>query len=380
MDWRFSEEQSILKKVAHDFLLARGFTDLAREMEGDEKGYSPQIWQEIAEMGWMGIVFPEEFGGSGMSFLDLAVLLEEMGRACFPGPFFSTVILGGLPILDAGTKEQKEEYLPGIANGKLIFTLALTEASGGYDAGSIEVDATDDGDAYIINGKKLFVPDANVADTMICAARTSETPVSEQGITLFIVEAKSPGIGVTGLKTISKNKLCEVVFDQVRVPKRNALGGLNQGWNTVQKIIQWVSVAKCCEMVGGMQRVMDLTVEYAKIRAQFGALIGTFQAVQHHCANMLVDMDCSKAITYEAAWRLSKGLPCTKEASMAKAWVSEAYKRVVTLGTQVHGGTAIIDEHDMTLYFRRAKSAELAFGDARFHRQTVAQNLGFRIP
>ena len=379
MDWRLTEEQSILKKAARDFISDRKFTEYAREMEDDELGYAPQVWKEIAELGWLGIIFPERYGGSEMNFLDLAILLEEMGRGCFPGPFVSTVILGGMPIMESGTEEQKRAYLPMIARGEAIFTLALTERSGSYDARSIEVTAGDEGNAYVINGTKLFVPDAHAADYMICAARTGDRPPLENGITLFIVDAKSPDISITPLKTIARNKLCEVMFDGLMVPKENILGGVNEGWKVVQKIIEWASVAKCCEMLGGMRRVLDLTVGHTKIREQFGALIGTFQAIQHHCANMLVDLDCSMTITYEAAWRLSQGLPCTKEAAMAKAFVSKAYNRVVTLGTQVHGGTGIIDVHDMTLYFRRAKSAELAFGDARYHRKTVAQRLGFRI-
>ena len=379
MDWGLSEEQEIVKKVARDFLVEKCSKELVREMEEDEKGYSLQMWQEMAGLGWMGIVFPENYGGSDMSFLELSVLLEEMGRACLPGPFFSTVILGGLPILDVGTDEQKQQYLSKIASGRAIFTLALTEASARYDVSSIEVKATADNNAYIIDGTKLFVPDAHIADYMLCVARTSETAKAEDGITIFIVDAKSPGISCTVLKTIANDKLCEVVFDQVRVPKENILGELDGGWSEVQKIIERAAVAKCCEMVGGMQQVVEMTVEYAKLRVQFGAPIGSFQAIQHHCVNMLMDVDSSKAITYEAAWRLTKGLPCTREAAMAKAFVSDAYRRVVILGTQAHGGVGIMEEHDMQLYFRRAKAGELAFGDARFHRKTVAHRLGSEV-
>ena len=378
MDLVLAEEQEMLKKAAHDFLVDKCPKTLVREMEEDEKGYSPQLWQEMAELGWIGLVFPENYGGGDMSFLDLSVLLEETGRACLPGPFFSTVILGGLPILDVGSDEQKQEYLPKIASGKAIFTMALTEPSAGYDAASVKVQATADNDGYIINGTKLFVPDAHIADYMLCVARTSDTAKAEDGITIFIVDAKSPGISCTVLKTIAKDKQCEVVFDQVKVPKENILGKLNEGWGEVQKIIERTAVAKCCEMVGGMQAVLDMTVEYAKQRVQFDVAIGTFQAIQHHCANILIDVDSSKVITYEAAWRLSNGLPGSREAAMAKAWVSDAYRRIVTLATQAHGGTGIIEDHDMPLYFRRAKAGELAFGDTRLHRKTVAHELGLK--
>jgi len=377
VDFSLSEEQEMLKKVARDFLTDKCPKKLVREMEKDEKGYPPELWQEIAGLGWMGLIFPEKYGGSDMTFADLAVLLEEMGRACLPGPFFSTVILGGLSILGAGSDKQKEEYLPKIAGGQAIFTLALTEPSAGYDAASIQVKASADDDAYIINGTKLFVPDAHIADYLLCVARTSDTARAEDGITIFIVDARSPGITCTVLETIAHNKLCEVVFDQVKVPGENILGKLNEGWSQVQRIIERAALAKCCEMVGGMQAVLEMTVEYAKQRVQFGVPIGSFQAIQHHCANILSDLDSSKIITYEAAWRLDKGLPCTTETAMAKAWVSDAYKRIVSVATQVHGGAGIIEDHDMPLYFRRAKDAELAFGDARFHRKTVADELGF---
>jgi len=379
LDVRLSEEQEILRKAARDFLTEKCPKKLVRELEKDEKGYSTQLWREVADLGWMGLVFPENYGGSGMSFLDLAVLLEEMGRACFPGPFFSTMILGGLAILDAGSDEQKQKYLPGIASGKSIFTLALTEVSGKYDAASVKVKATADKNAYVINGTKLFVPDANVADYILCVTRTDDKAKVENGITVFIVDARSPGISTTVLETVARDKQCEVTFKQVKVPRENILGKLNQGWSGIQKTIERAAIAKCCEMVGGMQAVLDMTVPYVKQRIQFDVPIGVFQAIQHHCVNMLVDVESSRVIAYEAAWKLSNGLPYSREAAMAKAWVSDAYQRVVALGTQSHGGVSIMEDHDLPLYYRRAKAAELAFGDARFHRKTVARKLGFAV-
>lgn len=380
MDPRLSEEQEILRKSARDFLTEKCPKTLVREMEEDEKGYSPQLWKEIADLGWMGLAFPEEYGGGGMSFLDLAVLLEEMGRVLFPGPFFSTVMLGGLPILDIGIDRQKEKYLPDIISGKTIFTMALTEASGKYDAASVKTKATADNNDYIINGTKLFIPDASVADYFLCVARTDDkAKKAEDGITIFIVDARSPGISKTVLDTIARDKQCEVVFDNVKVPGENILGKLNQGWGEVQKIIERAAIAKCCEMLGGMQVVLDVTVAYVKERVQFDVPVGVFQAVQHHCVYMLVEVEGSRAAAYDAAWRISTGRPYSSEAAITKAWVSDAYQRVVALGTQAHGGVSIIEDHDMPLYFRRAKAAELMFGDARFHRKTVARNLGFKV-
>ncbi len=375
MDLEFTEEQEMLRKFARDFMVDKCPKEYVREMEEDEKGYSPDVWREMAELGWMGLVFPEKYGGQDMSFFDLTVLLEEMGRACMPGPFFSTVVLGGMTILDVGSEEQKQKFLPQIAEGKMAIALALTEPAGTYTPAGISVTAVADGDDYVINGTKLFVSDANVADYLICVARTKDG-ASEDGITLFLVDAKSQGISYTMLKTIASDKQAEVVFDNVRVPKKNMLGELDKGWAEVAKIIDRAAAGKCAEMIGGAQQVLEMTVQYAKDRVQFGRPIGSFQAIQHHCANMATDVDGSKFITYEAAWMLSEGLPCAKEIAMAKAWVSEAYRRVVTLGHQVHGAIGFTKDHDMQLYFRRAKAAELAFGDADFHRETVAVEMG----
>jgi len=362
--------------MARDFLTGKCPKTLVREMEEDEEGYSPELWREMAELGWMGMVFPEEYGGSGMSFLDLSVLLEEMGRACLPGPFFSTVVLGGLSILAAGNEEQKQKYLPQIASGELIFTLALTEASAQYDADSITVKATADNDTYIINGTKLFVPDAHIADYLLCVARTNEQAEAENGITIFIVDATSPGISCTPLKTMAGDKQYEVVFDQVRVAKDNILGQLDQGWKVVRKVIEQAAVAKCCEMLGGMQRVLEMTVDYAKERRQFDRPIGSFQVIQHYCANMVTDVDGSRFSTYQAAWRISEGLPCAKEVAIAKAWMGEAYGRVITLAHQIHGAIGCTIDHDLQFYTRRGKTAELTFGDGDFYREIVAQEMG----
>jgi len=376
MDLAFSEEQEMLKKMARDFLTDKFPKTAVKEIEESELGYSPEIWKEMAELGWMGLVFPEEYGGAEMTFLDLAMLLEEMGRACLPGPYFSTVVLGGLPILDAGSEEQKQEYLPKIASGEAIFTLALTESSASYSADGIEVEATADKDTYILNGTKLFVPDANVADYMLVVARTDKKAKAEDGITIFIVDNKSPGISCTVLKTIANDKLCEVVFNQVSVPKENILGQLNQGWGEVKKIIERAAVGKCCEMVGCIQQALDITVDYAKERKQFGRPIGSFQVIQHYCADMITDVEGTRLSAYQTAWLVSKGLPCTQEVAIAKAWADEACQRVMALAHQIHGAIGVTIDHDLQYYTRRAKAAEVTFGDASFYREVVAQEMG----
>ena len=372
MDLGLSEAQQMLQSSAREFLEAECPSTYVRAMEQDERGYTAEMWQKLAEQGWPGLIVPEQYGGVGMSFADLAILLEEMGRALLPGPFFSTVVLGGMTIMEAGSEEQKQELLPLIAEGQIILTLALNEPSARWDATGVETTATANGDSYVINGTKLFVSNANVSDHLIVAARTGD---AEKDITLFIVRADADGVSQTLLKTIASDRQSEVVFDNVTVPSSSMLGAINSGWTAIEKVLQWAAVGKCAEMSGGGQKVLEMTVEYVKQRVQFGRPIGSFQAVQHHCANMATDVEGSRYITNQAAWRLSEGLPADREVAMAKAWVSDAYRRVCALGHQCHGAIGFSKEHDMQLYSRRAKGAELAFGDSEFHLETVARSI-----
>ena len=373
MKFTLTEEQEMLRKTARDFLAEKCSKKLVKQMEESEAGYSRELWQEMAELGWMGLAFPGTYGGGDMSFLDLALLLEEMGRACLPGPFLSTVVLGGLSILDIGSEEQKQEYLPKLIRGEKIFTLALTEPGyHNYDISSAAVEAIRDDASYVISGTKLFVPDANVADYLLCVARTKP----KTGITIFLADAKSPRIKYNVLKTMAGDKLCEVVFDRVSVPKASILGRLNQGPSAVEKMMQRGAVGKCCEMVGAIQRVLEMTVDYAKERKQFDRPIGSFQVIQHYCADMATDVDGARFSTYQAAWMLSEGLPCTKEVAVAKAWVGQACQRIFALAHQIHGAIGVTIEHDLHYYTRRAKAAELAFGDTDFHREVVAREMG----
>ncbi len=374
MDFELSEDQKMLRKTARDFLANECTKAYVRQMELDGKGYSPDMWHKMADLGWMGLPFPEQCGGWGGSFLDLTVLMEEMGRACLPGPFLASVVLGGLTILQAGSDSQKEQYLSGIAGGE-VFTLAVTEPDGRYDAASIQTTARAQGDHYVITGTKFYVPDAHVADHLVVAARTGQG-AGEDGISLFIVDAPSQGMKLTPLKTIASDKQCEVVFDKVQVPKANLLGELNKGWPVIQRTLQLAAVAKCAEMVGAAQQVLEMSTAYAKERVQFDKRIGTFQAIQHHCSNMLVDLDGMRMLTYEAAWLLSAGLPAGKEVAMAKAWVSEAIVRVARLGHQVHGGVGYTIDHDLQLYYRRGRAAASFFGDANYQREMIASQLG----
>jgi alkylation response protein AidB-like acyl-CoA dehydrogenase len=376
MDFTFTKDQQLLRQSVREFLTKECETTFVKEMEEDDKGFTPKLWRKMADLGWMGLMIPEKHGGTEGDFLDLVLMMEEMGRFCLPGPFFSTVVLGGLTILQAGKESQLNEFLPRIANGNMVITLGLNEpVTTKYDPTLITVTATRNQDYYIIDGVKLFVPYANSADYIICVTRTKGEPDSSEGITLFLVDAKTPGVKSELLNTIASDKQCEVIFDKVKVPEANILGELNNGGAHIEKILQEAAIAKCAEMVGGAQKVLELTTSYAKKREQFGRTIATFQAVQHHCANMLIDIDGARWITYKAAWMLSEGMPCNREVAVAKAWVNEAYKRIVSLGHQILGGVGYMTEHDMPLYSRRAKAAEFTFGDTGFHRRVVAQEL-----
>jgi alkylation response protein AidB-like acyl-CoA dehydrogenase len=344
----------------------------------DERGYKPEIWKDMAELGWLGLAFPEEYGGQGLGFVDLTVILEEMGAVLLPSPFFAAVLLAGQTILIGGSEDQKKTYLPKIADGSLIATLAMTEPSGRFDAeGITEVKATPTADGFRISGTKLFVPDAHIADIIVVAARTKESGDRGYGISLFLVEATSPGISTTLLKTMDQTrKQCEVVFDNVMVGRDRLIGMIDMGWPILQKVLSIATAALCAEMVGGAQRVLDMSVAYAKERVQFGRPIGSFQAIKHKCSEMMLQVESAKSAAYYAAWAVDEDAPETPLAvSMAKAYCSDAYRYTAGEGIQVHGGIGFTWEHDMHLYFKRAKYSEFTFGDATHHRELVAQEI-----
>ncbi len=346
----------MLRNMARSFLTDKCKPAVVRECEKDPRGYSPELWKEIAGLGWTGLVLPEQYGGGGMGFLDLAILLEESGRACLPAPFFSTVVLGGMPILDLGTAEQKQAYLPRIASGEAIMSLALTESDGLLQARSIQTRAVKDGTDYVLGGSKLFVPDAHIADFLLCVARTGQG-TAEDGVSLFIVDARSPGVTCKPLKSMA-GVLSQVVFDGVRVPQGNVLGQIDGVWIEVCKIIDVAALALCCEMVGGLAQVVDMTVNYAKERKQFDQPIGVLQIIQHYCARMVTDLEAARFGTYHAAWRLSSGLPCS---------------RILGLAHEIHGAIGTTLDHALQLYTPRLTAGQTSFGDADYHRESAAQ-------
>ena len=380
MNFEFSKEQEKLRKAARDFFEAECPETFVREMEEDDDGYSPEVWRKIVDLGWLGLVYPQKYGGKGGSILDLAVLYEEMGRAMFPSPHLSTVVLCGLTIMNAGSEGQKAELIPKIVNGELILALALSEPESSWDgkawdAEGVTVRATADGDDYVINGTKLFVHDAQIADFLLCVTRTRDGTNPEDGITLFLVDAKNRGISYTPLKTTAGDKQSEVVFDKVRVSKKSMVGGLHGGWVPLSRALQVGVVMLCAEMVGAGWRLLELTVHHAKTRIQFDAPIGVNQYVQEFCIDLLSNVDGAKNVTYQAAWRLSENLHLNFEVSVAKAWTSDAYERACWDAHQVFAGAGVVDDSVLPLYSRRGKGQQLYLGDTAYHLKKVAQQL-----
>jgi alkylation response protein AidB-like acyl-CoA dehydrogenase len=376
MDISLSEEQELLQGSARDFLQQECPIRLVRAMEEDEKGYDPNLWRQMADLGWFGLVLPEQYGGSDGTMMDLVVLLEEFGRSLVPGPFVPTAVLFALPILWKGSDQQKGTYLPRLAQGELIGTPAWLEPSADSGPSGIEMTANLQGQNYLVNGTKLCVPYAHAADYLLTVARTGTAATPADGITLFLVDAKSPGLTITKLGTIADDHQCEVVFTNVSVPRHQVLGEPGKGWALVEHMRQYGAVATCAEMVGMAQQAFEISLNYAKNRVQFGRPIGSFQAIKHKLANMVIDVDGSRYMTYRAAWLLSEGLPAGQEIAAAKAWTNEACRRVVKDGQQVHGGIGYTKEYDLQLYTRRAKAAEIAFDDSDAHREAVAAYLG----
>jgi len=372
MDFGFNEEQELLRSTARKFLENECTSEFVRKRMEEPAGVTDDFWKKLAEQGWLGLIYPEEHGGSGLGFVDLTVLMEEMGRAVMPGPYFSTVVLGGLAILETGSAEQKKMWLPRISQGQAKATVAWSEPNARWDAGGVTLNAKAAGSGFTLSGTKLFVPDAHLADVLVVVARTREGKTPEEGVSLFLVPKGAKGLDVKLLPTMDQTrKLCEVVLHDVPA---ELLGARDGGWAPLQRVADRATVALCAEMCGGAQKVLDMTVDYAKIRIAFGKPIGSYQGVKHRAADMLVDVENAKSLTYYAAWAMDERVPeAGLAASMAKAYCSDAYRKVSGAGIQLHGGIGFTWEHDLHLYFKRAKSSEFTFGDATYHRERVAQ-------
>jgi alkylation response protein AidB-like acyl-CoA dehydrogenase len=370
VNFAFSEEQEELRTIVRRFLDDKSSEAAVREQMDTEKGYDDAVWSQMAEqMGLQSLIIPEEYGGSGYSYVELTVVLEEMGRRLLCAPYFSTVVLAGNTILQSGDDAAKKDLLPGIASGETKATLALTEANGKWDESGIEATAKKSGDSWTISGEKMFVLDGHVADLIIVAAKT------DAGTSLFHLNSDAAGLTRESLSTMDQTrKQAKLTFADTPATLLGTDGG---GWDVISTVLDLTAVALAAEQVGGAQFVLEMAVQYAKDRVQFGRPIGSFQAIKHKCADMLLEVESAKSAAYYAAWcaaEMNDELPSV--ASLAKAYCSEAYFHASAENIQIHGGIGFTWEHPAHLYFKRAKSSELLFGDPTYHRELLAQRIG----
>ena len=370
MNFAFSEEQEELRKTVRGFLESKSSETEVRRLMETEAGYDEAVWKQMGEqMGLQGLAIPEEYGGSGYTYVELVVVLEEMGRRLLAAPYFSTVVLAANAILHSGDDQAKKDLLPGIASGETIATVAFTEENGRWDEAGITMTATKSGDGYTLDGVKSFVLDGHIASLIIVAART------DAGVSLFSVAGDASGLTRTPLPTMDQTrKQAKLEFAGTPATLVGTDGG---GWATLERMLDLAAVGLAAEQVGGAQFVLEMAVQYAKDRVQFGRPIGSFQAIKHKCADMLLEVESAKSAAYYAAWcaaELNDELPAV--ASLAKAYCSEAYFHATAENIQIHGGIGFTWEHPAHLYFKRAKSSELLLGDPTYHRELLAQRIG----
>ncbi|CAB4826293.1 MAG: acyl-CoA dehydrogenase [Actinobacteria bacterium] len=370
MNFAFNEEQDELRRMVNKFLEEKSPETEVRRLMATTDGYDPAVWSQMAEqLGLQSLAIPEEFGGAGYSYVELIVVFEEMGAALLCAPYFATVALGANALLTSGDDAAKATYLPGIASGETIATLAYTEDSGRWGLDDIEATATQDGDNWTISGAKNYVIDGATASLILVVART------KNGVSLFAVDGDAKGLSKEALNTMDQTrKQARLEFASTPATLIGAEGKAGPG---IEKTLQLAAVALAAEQVGGAQRCLENAVDYAKNRIQFGRPIGSFQAIKHKCADMLLEVESAKSAAYYAGWAAAEDndeLPVV--ASLAKSYCSDAYFHAAAENIQIHGGIGFTWEHHAHLYFKRAKSSELLLGDPAYHRELLAQQLG----
>jgi alkylation response protein AidB-like acyl-CoA dehydrogenase len=375
MDFDFTPDQVMLRTAVRDFLTEKCPTKAVRELANDPIGYSRELWREMADLGWLGLPFPEARGGQGLGMVELAIVLEEMGRAAYPGPFFGTVLLAGSAIMAGGSEAQQARLLPAIAAGRVTAAMAFLEESLGWGPDAVQLRAEAAGGGYVLNGMKRFVPFANAVDLLLVPGRTGDGPGGRAGISLFLVDAKAPGLATAPMPAMDiTTRLFGVTFRNAAVPAEAILGEAGAAWPTVERVLRRAAVGASAEMLGAARKCLEMSVEYAKVREQFGQPIGAFQAIRHKCAEMLLEVENAHAATYYAAWaQEAEADDAATAASVAKSYVGDAARRVCGEAIQVHGGIGFTWEYDLHLYFKRAKSLEPLYGDAEFHREALAR-------
>lgn len=374
MDILLSEEETMLQRTAREFLEAECPVRLVRDMETDDKGYAPALWQKITDLGWLGMALPERYGGQDLPLVYLGIIMQELGRALAPLPLHSTMV-AALTLAKDGSTSQCQEILPAVARGDMILTWAFSEADPRLRPEAIETSAVADAGDFVINGTKLFVDNFHVANRCLVVCRTAPAASSHQGLSLFIVDPTSPGISQTPLTTLAKDKQSEVVCTNVRVPKANLVGELHHGWPIVERMLDRATVLLCAQMLGATRKDAEMAIDYAKNRVAFGRPIGAFQSIQHLCADMLMWVDGGQLLTYEALWKMDRGIPASVEVSQAKAFCNEKCEAVVRSSQIIHGGIGFMLEFDLHLWFRRVSAWTMRLGTSYEHRARVARAL-----
>jgi alkylation response protein AidB-like acyl-CoA dehydrogenase len=366
MDFSFNADQQLLRNAARAFLDEHMKPARARELWDDPRGESQALWKEMAQLGWLGLALPEDVGGSALGLVETAILQEELGRAACPSPYLPTV-LAALTIAEAGTAEQKKRWLPAIATGEARASVAFMERELDWGPSAIQTRADASGGSVRLTGAKPFVPWAHVADVVVVPA------VANGAVALFLVEPRAPGVKLVPLTAMDPGtRMSSLSLDGALVTRDAQLGDAA----TLERLLRRGAVAACAEMLGAARRCLDMAVGYAKVREQFGQPIGSFQAIRHKCAEMLLEVENSHAATYYAAWALdSDAEDAALAASVAKAYVNDASRRVCGDAIQVHGGIGFTWEYDLHLYFKRAKALEVQYGDADYHRELITRRV-----
>jgi alkylation response protein AidB-like acyl-CoA dehydrogenase len=379
MDLSLTEFQKMLKNSAGDFLKSELPWTFAKEIDESESGFSPELWRKVADMGWLGMVLPEACGGMGCCLTDLGVIYEEMGQALMPGVCFSSSVLCGLIISDVGTEAQRLAILPSIAKGERILTLALTEPDYGWGPENIYLSAKPADGGFVLNGTKRFIHDAQVADQFICVARTAQKADPAEGITLFLVDKTTPGLACRTITAFSGERFNEVTFKDVKVSSSGMLGEKDRGWQALSRPLNKATVVLCAYMVGACQRLLDMTVQYAQTRVQFGQPIGAFQWVQGYIIGQANELEKARWFTYEALWKLDSNKPDKEQdeaVSLAKAVASDAFLECGHLGHEVHAGLGVDKKYPLYLYSKKSKTLFSYLGDSNYHRKQIARLLG----
>ncbi len=374
MDVLPSEEEQLLKNAARDFLEAEISTALVREMELDEIGYPPALWRQMADLGWLGLAIPEEYGGQGLPMTYLGLVMEEVGRVLAPVPLHSTMV-AALTVAEAGTAEQKRELLPAVSSGDMVMTWAVIEQDPRLIPSAIVEQARQDGDEWVLNGVKMFVDNFNVARRCLVAVRTAPASEESEGISLFLIDPNGSGVSQTPLVTIAKDKQSRVTFDNVRVSNADLVGELHQGWPIAERMLERATALLCCQMIGATRKDAEMAIDYAKNRVAFGRPIASFQSIQHMCADMLLFADGAQLLTYEALWKMDQGLPAGVEVSQAKAFANEKCEAVVRQSQVIHGGIGFMMEFDLHLWLRRVSAWTMRLGTTFDHRARIASAL-----